>query len=138
MATVPAFRILVVDDDRDIRGLHTAALTASGFHVDSEADGEAAWSALTRTDYALLITDNKMPRISGLELVEKMRSARMDLPVVLAASPIPAEDLNRCSSLQFAAMLHKPYPIVELLNTVKKLLPRDTETRPSMQMTAVK
>lgn len=90
--------------------------------MDAAADGEAAWAALRHNSYVLLITDHNMPEMSGLELVEKLRSAGNTVPVILAASPLGESDLARCSELQLAATLSKPYPIAQLLETVKRLI----------------
>src|SRR2546422_9753088 len=61
----------MVDDDGDFRQLSAGALVSFGYRVDVAEDGEAAWKALHANSYDLLITDNKMPKISGVELVKK-------------------------------------------------------------------
>jgi DNA-binding response OmpR family regulator len=118
----PSNRILVVDDDRDLCQLSADVLGRSGYQVDTAGDGSAGWEALLANNYDLLITDNRMPKISGVELVKKLRSARMTLPVVLASSLIPTEDLSRNPSLQLAATLLKPFTCAELVGTVKNVL----------------
>ncbi len=115
-------RILVVDDDTSIRQLSTEVLIDSGYEVDAVADGVAAWEALQLKAFNLLITDNNMPRLTGVELVKKLRSARMDLPVIMATGRLPVEELTQNPSLQLAAMLPKPFSIDELLETVRKVL----------------
>jgi two-component system OmpR family response regulator len=114
----PPRRILVVDDDVYVRQMSADVLTLSGYQVDVAEDGEAGWEALNTSPYDLLITDNNMPKVSGLELVQKVRSARMALPVILASGALPSTDLN----LQLDAMLSKPFNNHELLGTVKKVL----------------
>jgi DNA-binding response OmpR family regulator len=64
--TNPPNRILVVDDDVDLRKLNTQVLVLSGYQVNAAEDGEAAWEYLQANSYDLLITDNRMPRLSGL------------------------------------------------------------------------
>jgi DNA-binding response OmpR family regulator len=117
----PSHRILLVDDDIDIRLLSADLLFHSGYQVDTAGDGESGWEALQARNYDLLITDNKMPKVSGLELVKKLRSARMALPVILASGAMP-EELNRLPWLQLTATLWKPFTPDELLGTVKKVL----------------
>jgi two-component system, OmpR family, alkaline phosphatase synthesis response regulator PhoP len=114
-------RILVVDDDIDLRLLSAEVLFRSGYQVDTAEDGETGWEALQARNYDLLITDNKMPKVSGVELVRKLRSARMALPVILATGAMP-EELDRHPWLQLAATLLKPFTGEELLGTVKKVL----------------
>jgi DNA-binding response OmpR family regulator len=115
-------RILVVDDDISIRQLSTEVLIHSGYEVDAAADGAAAWEALQIKAFNLLITDHNMPRLTGVELVKKLRSARMALPVILATGRLPTEELAQNPSLQLAAMLPKPFTVEELLGTVTKVL----------------
>ena len=124
----PPRRILVVDDDSDIRQLSTEVLIHSGYVVDAAADGAAAWEALQIKAFNLLITDHNMPRLTGVELVKKPRSARMALPVILATG-LPTAELVQNPSLQLAAMLPKPFSIEELLETVSVVL-RATDSAP--------
>ncbi len=66
-APPPARRILLVDDDISLLELNAGVLIGSGYNVDTAADGADAWKALHDLNYDLLITDNKMPRVTGLE-----------------------------------------------------------------------
>ena len=118
----PPNRILFVDDSAAVRNATSKVLIWSGYHVDVAEDGEAGWEALHGTNYDLLITDHDMPKLSGVELVKKLRSARMNLPVVLASAALPTEELNQNPWLQLAATLLKPFTIAELLGTVKAAL----------------
>ena len=115
-------RILVVDDDRSVRQLCADALIGSGYRVDTVEDAIDGWQALQACNYSLLLTDNKMPMVSGIELIAKLRSARMDLPVVLVSGAIPTEEIHRNPSLQLAATLQKPFTIAELFDTVEQVL----------------
>jgi DNA-binding response OmpR family regulator len=118
----PPERILMVEDDGDIRRLNAEVLIHAGYHVDAAADGAAAWDALCVEQYDLIITDNIMPKLTGVELLKKLRSARMELPVIMATGTIPQEEFTRCPWLQPAATLLKPYTVEALLGTVKNVL----------------
>ena len=115
-------RILVVDDDQDILRLDMEALACSGYKADAAADGAAAWDVLQLNGYDLLVTDYNMPRMSGIELIQKLHAARMTLPVILVSGTIPIEKLKRHPWLQIDATLLKPYTADELLATVEKVL----------------
>jgi DNA-binding response OmpR family regulator len=128
--TSPPLRILVVEDDISVRQLSTSVLKSSGFQVDTAEDGAAGWDALHTNSYDLLITDNSMPKLSGVELIQMLRSEHMTLPVVMASGAIPTEALNGNPSLDLAAMLVKPFTKDELLGTVKKAL-HATEVTPA-------
>jgi DNA-binding response OmpR family regulator len=117
-------RILLVDDDSQLLELNAVALIRFGYDVDTAKDGAAAWQALHdfKVSYNLLITDNKMPKITGLELIRKMRSEEMTLPVILVSGTIPTEELKQYPWLLLDATLSKPFTTAELLDTVKKVL----------------
>ncbi|MGA2788345.1 MAG: response regulator [Verrucomicrobiota bacterium] len=121
-APLPLCRILVVEDEPHIRQLNIGVLIRSGYDVDAAEDGAAAWEALNADSYDLMITDNKMPRLTGIELLKKLYAHRMALPVIMATGESPAEEFTRCPWLQPAAMLLKPYTIEEFLGTVKRVL----------------
>jgi DNA-binding response OmpR family regulator len=74
-------RILVVDDEPDISRSTAQTLAGSGFQIDAAEDGAAAWDTLQLNSYDLLITDHNMPKLTGVELVRKLRSAQIKLPV---------------------------------------------------------
>jgi DNA-binding response OmpR family regulator len=120
--TNPSNRILFADDDVSVRDAIARVLIRSGYDVDVAEDGVAGWEALQAARYDLLITDNKMPKLSGIELVKKLRSAHMKLPVILASAALPTGELNQNPWLQLAATLLKPFTVDELLETVKAVL----------------
>jgi DNA-binding response OmpR family regulator len=120
--TNPPGHILVVEDDVFFRRLSAAVLAQSGYEVDTAEDGAAAWQALNTSSYDLLITDNRMPKVSGVDLLKKLRAARMDLPVIMATGTLPKEEFARYPWLQPAATLLKPYTSEDMLRTVKKVL----------------
>lgn len=124
--TSPPKRILVVADDMFILQVNAAVLSSFGYQTRTAEDGAAAWEALQANGYDLLITDNNMPRVSGVELVKKARSAHMTLPVILASGDLPALELEGNAWLQPVVPLRKPFTDDALLGTVKKVL-RDTD-----------
>lgn len=127
--TSSSSRILVVDEDRDLRRLYTEALAHPTYVVDAAADGAAGWEALQANRYHLLITENDLPKLTGVELVRKLRAAHSALPVVMVAGRLPTDELARSPSLQLAATLVKPFPVAALLDTVNKVL-RATDSAP--------
>jgi DNA-binding response OmpR family regulator len=115
-------RILVVDEDSDLRLLYTEALVRPGYHVDAAEDGAAALKALRVNNYNLLITEHSLPTLTGVELVRTLRAARMALPVIMAAARLPVHELARNPSLQPVAVLPKPFYLSQLLETVRVVL----------------
>jgi CheY-like chemotaxis protein len=126
-------RILVVDDDRDTRQLSFDVLAASDYDVAAVKDGAAGWEALQASCYDLVITDNKMPRMTGLEMIEKLRSARMAIPVIMATRNLPMDEFARKPWLKPDATLERPFSNDDLLEAIKKVLrPDDTPREHSM------
>lgn len=115
-------RILVVDDDVYVRELNAGVLIRSGYHVDTAVDGVDAWRALHDEHYDLLITDEQMPWVTGLELIQKLRAEAMLLPVILASGLPPLDDLSREPGLRIQAVVTKPCPLAVLLQTVESVL----------------
>ena len=118
----PPHHILVVEDDILIRQLNTRVLTCSGYEVDAAEDGADAWNTLQLNRYDLLVTDNTMPKMSGVELLRKIHAACMSLPVIMATGLLPEEEFIRHPWLQPTATLLKPYTMEKLLGTVERVL----------------
>ncbi len=75
--------ILVADDEKNIRNGLSLALEDEGYEVFTAENGEQAWTLLTRENIDLLITDLRMPKVSGNELLKKVSSAYPTMPVVI-------------------------------------------------------
>jgi len=118
----PAGRILVVDDDSDLRQLTINVLAGSGYEVEAVKDGSDGWDALLAGDYALVITDNKMPRMTGLQMIEKLRSSGRVIPIIMATGYVPTQEFTRRPWLKPDATLERPFSNDELLEAVNKIL----------------
>lgn len=117
-------RILIAEDDITLLHLNADMLMGLGYEVDVAEDGEAAWQALNAGNYHLLITDNNMPKVTGIELLQRLRGARMEVPVVLVSGQMPTAELERHPQLNIEATLLKPYTIEQFLGTVEEVLSR--------------
>ena len=115
-------RILVVENDVDIRRLIAGLLMDAGYHVVAAKDGAAAWNALQLVRYDLLVTDNGLPTLTGLGLLKRIHAAGLDLPVIMASGTLPVWDFSVFPWLRPRVMLPKPYTILELLGKVKDVL----------------
>jgi len=122
-------RIFVADDDETVRQLNVATLRRQGYEVESASDGESAWEAIQRHHFDLLITDNNMPRLTGVELIRKLRSAHRMLPVILASGSVCVLE-NDESTLPAVTLLPKPYGTNALQVAVNRIV-ADTDTNDS-------
>jgi len=120
--TKPIQRILVVDDDPFFCHRNAEVLIRHGYEVNATADAEVGWQELQANCYQLLITENELPSLTGLELVKKLRSARMTLPVIVATEKVPVAQAARHLRLHPVVTLLKPYTIAEFLDAVRVVL----------------
>ena len=122
--TRAAHRILLVEDESTVLQFSTTVLVRGGYQVTAVEDCEAAWEAIQSASFDLLVTDNQMPGMSGLELASKLRSAQIGLPIIVASGGIEAEEFTKNQSLQPAIALPKPFTASQLLETVAEALRR--------------
>jgi len=118
-------RILVVDDDHDMRQLNVDVLEDSGYEVHAAKDGAAGWDLLLINRYDLVITDNQMPKMTGIEMIDRLRSAPLKIPIIMATGKLPVHEFTRRPWLYPEATLQRPFTIDALLATVKKVLRED-------------
>ena len=90
--TLPTREILIVDDDPGQRSLLTTFLDTQGLTPVSVASGEAALAELGAHRYRMMISDVRMPGMSGLETLRKARQIQPDLPVLLVTAYADVKD----------------------------------------------
>ena len=118
-------RVLVVDDDEDIRNLVQARLRAAGHLVVSASSGPEALDLVDEKgapDVAVL--DVSMPGMTGLDLLQQLRGREgmSELPVVFLSAKVQEEDIEAGRALG-ATYLTKPFVATALLDAVEKALP---------------
>jgi CheY-like chemotaxis protein len=116
-------RILVVDDEESIRDLCARVLSRAGFAVVTAANGEEAVARLRREAFDLIISDIRMPGISGLEVLEAAKASLPGIRVVLITGFGTPEMLGRAQQSGADRILTKPFNPMELLAAVREILP---------------
>jgi response regulator RpfG family c-di-GMP phosphodiesterase len=119
-----AARILVVDDERVIREILAEFLSLEGFSVNTVEDGEKALSELRLRPYDLLITDLKMPKLSGLQLLEKIEQERLGVLTVLMTGFGTVETAIEAMKKGAYDYLLKPFKVEEVIHVVERALYR--------------
>jgi len=115
-------RLLVVDDEEPQRVMLKAILARVGFEVETVADGKQALERLERESFDLLLTDQRMPRMDGLQLLEGARRLAPDLPVVLMTAHGTVSTAVEAMKRGAADYLTKPFERDELLLVIEKAL----------------
>jgi DNA-binding response OmpR family regulator len=116
-------RILVVDDDEDIRELLKIFLEADGYRVRQAADGIEAWQQLQNGDRpALILLDLMMPRMDGEQFLKKMRCSTFAKTPVIILSADEAT-CEKTALLKASYCLKKPIELDELLRAIKRFMP---------------
>lgn len=103
---------LVAEDNAALRRVIGFTLRGCGFDVTAASDGAIAWEAAQESDFDLVVTDQQMPNLNGLELVAKLRESanHRDTPVILLTAKGLEIELEQVrEQYGVAAMLHKPF-----------------------------
>jgi CheY-like chemotaxis protein len=128
--------VLFVDDEPTICRLVEKALRARGFTVVSRPTGNEALKVLLEDPQRVdvLVTDQAMPGLSGIELVREARALRPDLPILLITGFGSATDWSEAEILGVDRILMKPVDIPELTRAVREVLDGHT-ARPASDAT---
>jgi CheY-like chemotaxis protein len=115
-------RILVVDDDRITRHVVKKVLASAGFAIEVAKDGVEALKALEKRRFDLLLLDVWMPRMTGLDLLAKLRSHESRPRVVVMTSDDTPETLLKAVRDQAVRYVHKPIEPPALIDTVREII----------------
>ena len=108
-------KLLVVDDEKNLRMVVQKELSRQGHDVDEAADGEAAWEMLERKDFDVLLCDINMPRLDGIGLLRRLREKSQNPPeVIVLTGQGTVETAIEAMKLGAYDYLTKPYRISEL------------------------
>ncbi|HWX14065.1 MAG TPA: response regulator [Methylocella sp.] len=115
-------KILLAEDDHDMRRFLSKALQAAGFNVASFDNGKSAYQRLREEPFELLLTDIVMPEMDGIELARKATELDPDIKVMFITG-FAAVALNPDNNApRQAKVLSKPFHLKELVNEVQRLL----------------
>ncbi len=124
VATPEAARILVVDDERVIREILTEFLVLEGYVVDSVEDGEKALSELRIRPYDLVISDLKMPKVSGLQLLQRLAEENINVLTVIMTGFGTVESAIEAMKKGAYDYILKPFKVEEVIHVVQRALQR--------------
>ncbi len=115
-------RILLAEDDNDMRQFLVKALSNAGYDVISFDNGQSAYDRLREEPFTLLLTDIVMPEMDGIELARKATELDPDMKVMFITG-FAAVALNPDSNApKDAKVLSKPFHLKDLVNEVERML----------------
>ena len=121
------FKILVVEDDKNLRKLIVTCLEKANYTVFDTKNGEEALELMDRQYVDLIVTDIMMPEMNGYELIKELRDANYNTPILIITAKEDIEDKRVGFSLGADDYMVKPINIDELIMRVKSLLKRSNQ-----------
>ena len=119
-----AQRLLIADDDNEIRELLEFDLSQSGYDVDTAKDGEEALHKALVGNYDLILLDVMMPKMNGFDVCKNIRSSKADVPILMLTAKGTINDKTQGFDSGADDYIVKPFDIQEVLLRVRALVRR--------------
>ena len=120
----PSARILLVDDNKLGLIARKTVLEELGHRITTATEGAEAFAQFSRGHFDLLITDYKMPRMNGLELIRKVRELNSGMPIILVSGYAEALGLTEANTGADAVIPKSAHEVQHLVRAVNRLLHR--------------
>lgn len=118
------FKVLIAEDDRELRQLFSRVLVKNGYAVVGVSDGEEALAEIENQFFDIIISDIMMPRVDGYELVRTLRDAGNNTPVLMITAKDAFDDMQVGFSSGSDDYMIKPINVNEMVLRVGALLRR--------------
>ena len=115
-------QVLVVEDEVDFRDTLEVVLALEGLVVTAVGDGAAAIAAARRCRFDLVITDLRMPGMSGIDTIAALKQIDPEVPVIVATGYASDEIAEECAARGAGHVLRKPFELKELVDLVLRAL----------------
>jgi DNA-binding response OmpR family regulator len=136
LGLIAVAKILLVEDDKDIRYTVASTLTKEHFTVEEAADGRQALELLGSFEYDVIILDVNMPHVSGVQVCKQFRSRGGKTPVLMLTAQSQIEHKEEGLDAGADDYLTKPFDIRELMARIRALLRRSSSVAESNVLTA--
>lgn len=119
-----AYKILVVDDSKDIVEVLGKRLTQAGYEVAVAFDGEEALAKVKETNPDVILLDLMMPKLNGFEVLKEIREKHRDKwrPIIIVSAKAELESLQNCYSMEADHYLIKPCSIENVLQAIRTMI----------------
>jgi len=119
-------KILIVDDEKNIRMTITQSLADMDVETDTAVNGEEALAKLKDTEFGLVLLDLRMPGMDGMQVLEELRKDRPDIRVVIITAHGTIESAVEAMKLGAVDFIQKPFTPKEIRSLVTKIIKRET------------
>lgn len=127
-------QILLVEDDDCLRDIISKQLVSSGYKVTSAANGKAARDLIAAGNFGLVISDMKMPFLTGIELLE-WSNTNVKVPFIFMSGFSTEKEIQQAEAMGGASFLKKPFCYDKLTEEIKKIIP-DKEEKPAVDLSS--
>lgn len=126
----PAVRILLVDDNENGLKARKAILEELGYKLTAMSDPAAAAEAAASDKFDLIITDHKMPRMKGTDLIAAVKQAKPEMPVILLSGYVDALGMTEENTGADAVIQKSANEVTQLVRAVTRVLRKKTVRKP--------
>ena len=123
-------RILLVDDNKMGLSARKSVLEELGYTITASTCADEALTYFKNDNYDLVVTDYRMPRMDGIELITRVRSHRPDVPVIMISGFADALGLNESSTGADVIIQKSNHEVTSLVRSVQRLLTRKPARKP--------
>lgn len=127
-------KILVIDDDPSIRNMLEIVLKKGGYDVTCTESGKSALEKLKKETFELIISDIKMPDITGIDLLKKIKAINPEIPVILITAFASANDAVEAMKLGAEDYVTKPFNLDELRIIIHRALYKRSMEKENVQL----
>jgi DNA-binding response OmpR family regulator len=119
-STDPAARVLVIDDEDDVRGMFEIALTKNGFSVEAARSGDEALELVRECPYDVLVVDLGMPGMDGVAFIAEAKRLRAAVGIVVVSGYVNNGDAPALEGMGVTSVLVKPVDLGSLVSSVRE------------------
>lgn len=115
-------KLLIVDDQPGIRLLLTDVFTEEGYQIETAKTGQEAIEKMLAQTFDLILLDYRLPILDGKQVMQKMKQAQLDVPVILMSGLIEEIDKTLDRGNMIIKTIEKPFSINDIRKLAKKLI----------------
>lgn len=115
-------RVLIIDDEKNIRQLLLEIFELSHYEVDTSKDGESGLLQFDKKKYDLVFIDKRMPGLSGEEVLLKMREKDANVPIYIISAFQTSDEIQVLVKENLTGVLMKPFTIEQVMKIARKHL----------------